>query len=60
LTANDGFLCVVLKQYSVSFPTDVIWDEQTYLPYKFDVDLTWEVVYSNDTLPGQDQILMDI
>jgi hypothetical protein len=62
--ASDGWVCVILKQYSVNFPTDVAWmsDEQgngTYLPYKFDVDLTWDVVYSNENLPGQEMIMKD-
>ena len=50
-------LCVVLKSYSVKFPTDVPWDEQTYLPYKFDVDSQWDVVYRTVDLPGQQRIL---
>lgn len=50
-------LCVVLKSYSVSFPTDVAWDENTYIPYKFDVDTSWEVVYKSSNLPGQNKIM---
>ena len=50
-------LCVVLKQYSVKFPTDVAWDEDFYTPWKFDIDTTWDVVYSSTDLPGQDRIL---
>lgn len=50
-------LCVVLKQYSVKFPTDVAWDETYYTPWKFDVDTTWDVVYSSNALPGQERIL---
>jgi len=50
-------LCVVLKQYSVKFPIDVAWDENTYIPWKFDVDTTWEVVYKSPDLPGQRRIL---
>jgi hypothetical protein len=60
LTAdNDGFLCVVLKQYSISIPTDVVFDETTYMPYKFDVDLQWEVVFNNTNLPGHTKIFTD-
>lgn len=51
-------LCVVLKQYSVKFPTDVAWDENFLVPYKFSVDLTWEVVYSSENLPGQEKIIL--
>lgn len=50
-------LCVVLKSYSVKFPTDVVWDEDLYVPWKFDVDTTWETVYKNSDLPGQDRII---
>lgn len=50
-------LCVVLKQYSVKFPTDVAWDEKIYTPWKFDVDTTWEVVYKSPDLPGQARII---
>jgi hypothetical protein len=53
----DGPLCVVLKSYSVKFPTEVAWDAQTFLPYKLDVDLTWEVVYDSNNLPGQERII---
>ena len=53
----DDELCVILTSYSVKFPTDVAWDETTYYPYKFDVDTTWEVVYSSVNLPGADKIM---
>lgn len=50
-------LCAVLKSYSVKFPTDVAWDAQKLTPYKIDVDLTFEVVYSSNDLPGQERIV---
>jgi hypothetical protein len=50
-------LCVVLKSYSIKFPTDVPWDDITYVPYKFDVDTQWDVVYDTANLPGQERIL---
>jgi|APSaa5957512576_1039674.scaffolds.fasta_scaffold41410_3 hypothetical protein len=53
----DETLCVILKSYSVKFPTDVVWDEDTYMPYKFDVETNWEVVYKSDDLPGQQKII---
>lgn len=61
---GDGWLCVVLRQYTVQYPTDVAWYSNnegngTYLPYKFDVDLTWDVVYANENLPGQELIMND-
>jgi len=53
----DGPICVVLKSYSVKFPTEVAWDADSYLPYKFDIDLSWEVVYDSSNLPGQERII---
>ena len=62
-------LCVVLKGYSVKFPTDVAWQDirpnstlitpisDVYMPIKFDVDLTFEVVYQTINLPGAKRIL---
>jgi hypothetical protein len=64
LLSKGGFfsnkeICAVLKSYSVKYPTDVPWDERTYLPYKFSVDMTWDVVYESTNLPGQEKILFD-
>ncbi len=55
---DDNPLCVVLKNYSIKFPTDVAWDAETLLPYKFDVETTWETVFSSSALPGQENILL--
>ena len=59
-------VCVILKSYSVQFPTDVPWDNgirtsgaigsATFLPYKFDLTCNWEVVYPSSELPGQERI----
>lgn len=51
-------ICVILKQYSVKFPTDIAWDytSRNFTPYKFDVETTWDVVYSSSSLPGQREI----
>jgi len=59
LSAGSGgaTLCVVLKSYSVSYPTDVAWDEDDLIPYKFDIDLQWDVVYATSDLPGSDKII---
>ena len=54
---GEDELCVVLRSYSVKFPTDAVWDEETYVPFKFDVDTSWEVVYRTVNLPGQEKIL---
>lgn len=50
-------LCVVLTQYQTSFPTDCAWDETYKVPYKFDIDTTWHVVYKASNLPGQQRII---
>jgi hypothetical protein len=50
-------ICVICTNYSVKYPTDVPWDELLYLPIKFDIDTTWEIVYKSSELPGQDKIL---
>ncbi len=50
-------LCIVLQSYSVKFPTDVAWDEQTLCPYRFDVDTNWLVVYTSNDLPNADRII---
>lgn len=54
---GDSEICCVLKSYSVKFPTDVPWDEEDYIPWKFDVDTTWDVVYKNSDLPGAERIV---
>lgn len=53
----DDELCVVLKQYSVKFPTEVAWDETTFTPFKFDIDTQWDVVYKSSELPNQSRIM---
>lgn len=56
LLSSDQDLCVILKNYSVKFPTEVAWDEETFVPFKFDIDTSWDVVYKSAELPGQDRI----
>lgn len=67
LLSDRGELCVILKNYSVKFPTDHAWfsDSQlgsgqgydkAFTPMKFDVDTSWDVVYSSVDLPGQSRI----
>lgn len=53
---SDYELCVILKQYSVKFPTEVAWDEETLIPFKFSIDTSWDVVYKSSELPGQERI----
>lgn len=56
LLANGKELCVILKSYSVKFPTEVAWDEKKFTPFKFDIDTQWDVVYKSADLPGQERI----
>lgn len=51
-------LCCILKSYSIKFPTDVAWDNtgNTYLPYKLDMDLSFEVIYDTADLPYAEDI----
>lgn len=55
LLGDDG-VCVVLKNYSVRFQSDVAWDVETYCPYKFTVSCQWEVVYACKNLPTNSKI----
>lgn len=50
-------VCAIMKSYSLKWDTGVVWDEETYLPYKFDVDLNFDVVYNQSNLPGSERIL---
>lgn len=50
-------ICVVLQSYSVKFPTEVAWDEDTFCPFRFDVDTSWLVVYTSSDLPYQSRII---
>ena len=64
--SNGDELCVILKNYSVKFPTDVSWLNENsnfgqsgygnFTPMKFDVETTWDVVYASSELPGQERI----
>lgn len=61
LTAqNDGWLPVLIRQCTPTYPTDVAWDPVTYLPHKFEVDLQMEAVFANTQLPGQQRIFRDV
>ena len=58
LLADDELSCII-KSVSVSWPTDTNWSdiEYGYVPYKFTVTVSLEVVYSSADLPGQARIL---
>jgi hypothetical protein len=57
LLAKSDSLCAILQSYSVKYPTDVVFDEITGCPYKFDVDTNWLSVYTSNDLPYQDRII---
>lgn len=46
---GDKELCCVLKNYSLKYATDVPWynSPSVSIPYKVDMDLSFEVVYDN-------------
>lgn len=45
-------LCLVLRSYNVRYPTEVAWEPNTFLPYKFSISCSWEVVYACAKLPS--------
>lgn len=53
----DQELCCVLQSYSVKFPTEVVWNDSNFCPFKFDVETSWVVVYTSDDLPFQSRIV---
>jgi hypothetical protein len=57
---SKNHLCVVMKDYNVKFPTDVPWNQQTYVPHKMEISMSFEVVYPSSRLPGQEQIVADL
>lgn len=50
-------LCVILSSYSVKYPTDVAWDLNLMVPFRFDVDTSWLVVYTSSELPNASRIV---
>jgi hypothetical protein len=58
LLSNES-LCVIMKDYNVKFPTDVPWHQTTYVPYKMEISMNFDVVYPSSKLPGQEQIVID-
>lgn len=59
LSKQPQGLCAVMKSYSVKFDTSVPWDtiNGSFLPYKLDVDMQFDVVYNQSELPGSEKIL---
>lgn len=56
LLSRDSEVCAVLKSYNIKYDPSVPWDEQTYLPYKFDIEMSFDVVYNQTKLPGAETI----
>jgi hypothetical protein len=50
-------LCLILTSYSVKFPTEVAWDENLLVPFRFDVDTSWLTVYTSSDLPNNSRII---
>lgn len=50
-------LCLIMKNYSVRYPTEVAWDAATFLPYRFSVSCSWEVIYACSKIPSNQCIV---
>lgn len=57
LAAINSYVCCVIKDYSLKYPTDVPWDEETMLPYRVELSCNLDVVYKSENLPGQERII---
>ncbi len=57
LSGRTTDLYAVMKSYSVKFDTSVPWDQTTFMPFKLDVDMQFDVVYNQVDLPGSSMIL---
>lgn len=54
---GDDYVCAVLDTYSIKFDTSMPWEQSTFLPYKVDMDLQFQVVYNHSDLPGSERIM---
>ena len=57
LSGSGSPLYAVMKSYSVKFDTSVPWDQESFMPFKLDVDMQFDVVYNQTELPGSSMIL---
>lgn len=58
LLSSDGSdIPCILKGCNVKFDSSMPWDDESYIPYKLDIDLQFEVVYNQSSLPGASQIM---
>lgn len=49
-------LCAVMESYNIKYDPSMPWDRETLIPYKFDLNTTWQVTYASTDLPGADRI----
>ena len=56
---NSARVYAVMKSYNIKYDTSVPWDETTLLPYKFDIDMQFEVLHDQSALPNADLIYVD-
>lgn len=57
LLASEDDVCAVMKSYNVKFDPSVPMVEDSYIPYKLDIDLQFDVVHDQANLPGAHQIM---
>jgi len=48
---------MICKTYSVTYNTDCWWDADVMLPSHITIGTSWEVVYAQNDLPGQSDII---
>lgn len=58
-STNSKKVYAVMKSYNIKYDTSVPWDETTLLPYKFDIDMQFEVLHDQSDLPNSDKIITD-
>ncbi len=60
LSNEEEGICAILRSYTVKYDTSVPWnthtDEGVFLPYKVDIDLTFDVAYNALNLPTDTRI----
>lgn len=57
---SKNYLCVVMKDYNIKFPTDVPWHQSNMCPYRIEISMSFDVVYASSKLPNQEDIIIDL
>lgn len=57
ILSESDEICSIMKSYNVKFDPGVPWDEDSFMPYKLDIDMTFDVIYDQSSLPGASQIM---